>query len=245
MALVWPWVRGAAGSFKGILFNAFAARRVATRERGKPHMLKIWLLRAMAAVGAALWAGLPASAHPHVWVTVEATLLYENGAFVGVQHKWSFDEYYTTSAIEGLDKNNDGIYDRAELAELAKVNIDALKDFDYFTFPILAGQALKLGEPKDYWLQHKNGTLSLFFTVPFASPVLTDAKGFTFAVYDPSYFIAFDLAKTDKPVQIGAGAPKSCKLTFGQPEQRDTAALGPMSQLGGVVSLGRTIAVEC
>jgi ABC-type uncharacterized transport system substrate-binding protein len=212
-------------------------------------MLKPWLktglLRAIAAAGAVLLAGLPAGAHPHVWVTVEATLLYDNGAFVGVRHKWTFDEYYTTSAVEGLDKNNDGAYDRAELAELAKVNIDALKDFDYFTFPTLAGQALKLGEPKDYWLEHKDGTLSLFFTVPFASPVLTDAKAFTFAVYDPTYFIAFDLAKTGNPLQIGGGAPKSCKLKVEQPEQRETAALGPMAQLGGVVSLGRTIAVEC
>jgi ABC-type uncharacterized transport system substrate-binding protein len=208
-------------------------------------MRKTWLLRAIAAAGAALLACLPAAAHPHVWVTMEATLLYESGTFVGIRHKWSFDEYYTTSAIEGLDKNKDGIYDRAELAELAKVNVDALKDFDYFTFPTLGGQALKLGEPKDYWLEHKDGTLSLYFTVPFASPVLPDAKAFGFAVYDPSFFIAFDLAKTDKPVQIGDGAPKSCKLKAEQPEQRDTAALGPMSQLGGVVSLGRTFAVEC
>ena len=206
-------------------------------------MLKTWLQRGIATAGAALLACLPAGAHPHVWVTMEATLLYENGAFVGIRHKWSFDEYYTTSAIEGLDKNKDGVYDRTELAELAKVNVDALKDFDYFTFPTLGGQALKLGEPKDYWLEHKGGTLSLYFTVTLASPVLTDAKAFTFAVYDPSYFIAFDLAKTDNPVQIGSGAPKGCKLE--QPEHRDTAALGPMSQLGGVVSLGRTFAVEC
>ena len=208
-------------------------------------MLKTWLQRAIAAAGATLLACLPAGAHPHVWVTMEATLLYENGAFVGVRHKWSFDEYYTTTAIEGLDKNKDGIYDRAELAELAKVNVDALKDFDYFTFATLGGQVLKLGEAKDYWLEHKGGTLALYFTATFASPVLTDAKAFTFAVYDPSYFIAFDLAKTDNPLQIGGGAPKSCKLKVEQPEQRDTAALGPMSQLGGVVSLGRTIAVEC
>lgn len=209
-------------------------------------MLKTWLLRAIAATGAALLAGLPAGAHPHVWVTVEATLLYENGAFTGVRHKWTFDEYYTTTAIEGLDKNKDGVYDREELAELAKVNIDALKDFDYFTHPTLASQALKLGEPKEYWLEHKSGALALIFTVPFAAPVLTDAKAFSFAVYDPTFFIAFDLAKTGNALQIGGGAPKSCKLKVEQPEQqRETAALGPMAQLGGMVSLGRTIAVEC
>ena len=203
------------------------------------------LLQGIAAAGALLWACLPAIAHPHVWVTAEATLLYENGAFVGIAHKWTFDEYYTTMAIEGLDKNKDGTYDRSELAELAKVNIDALKEFDYFTFPALTGQAVKLGEPRDYWLEHKDGALSLYFTLPFASPVLTDAKAFTFAIYDPSYFIAFDLAKTEHPMRLGPGAPKTCNLKIEVPGQRETAALGAMSQLGGVVSLGKTIAVEC
>src|SRR5262245_66491040 len=94
---------------------------------------RTWLLRGIAAAGAVLLACLPARAHPHMWVTVEATVLYENGAFTGIRHKWTFDEYYTATAIEGLDKNKDGKYDRAELDEPAKVNVNALKDFDYFT----------------------------------------------------------------------------------------------------------------
>jgi|SoiMethySBSTD1v2_1073268.scaffolds.fasta_scaffold544042_2 ABC-type uncharacterized transport system substrate-binding protein len=207
--------------------------------------LKTGLLRAAAVAATVLLASLPAAAHPHIWVTMEATLLYENGVFTGIRHKWTFDEYYTASAIEGLDKNKDGIYDREELAELAKVNVDALKDFDYFTFPTLAGQAVKLGEPKDYWLEHKDGALSLLFTVPFATPVLPDAKGFAFAVYDPSFFIAFDLAKSENPVRLGEAAPKTCKLKIEAPDQRETAALGPMSQLGGVTSIGRPITLEC
>jgi ABC-type uncharacterized transport system substrate-binding protein len=207
--------------------------------------LKTGLLRAAAVATTVLLASLPAAAHPHIWVTMEATLLYENGVFTGIRHKWTFDEYYTASAIEGLDKNKDGIYDREELAELAKVNVDALKDFDYFTFPTLAGQAVKLGEPKDYWLEHKDGALSLLFTVPFATPVLPDAKGFAFAVYDPSFFIAFDLAKSENPVRLGEAAPKTCKLKIEAPDQRETAALGPMSQLGGVTSIGRPITLEC
>ena len=89
------------------------------------------------AAGALMCGGLAtgAAAHPHVWVTFETTVLYDKGTFAGVRHKWMFDEFYTTMAIEGLDKNKDGIYDREELAELAKVNIDGLKDFAYFTFP--------------------------------------------------------------------------------------------------------------
>jgi ABC-type nickel/cobalt efflux system permease component RcnA/ABC-type uncharacterized transport system substrate-binding protein len=187
---------------------------------------------------------LPARAHPHVWVTVETTLLYENGAFVGLAHKWTFDEVYTTMAVEGLDANKDGKYDRAELAELAKVNMEGLKDFDYFTHPALAGQPLKLGQARDYWQEHTNGRLSLHFMVPFATPVLAEAKGLTFAVYDPSFFIAFDLAKSD-PVRLAAGAPKECALEVGVP-QSDTAGLGQsFAALGGMVSTGKTIALKC
>src|SRR6185503_7410802 len=112
----------------------------------------------------------PAAAHPHVWITVETTLMYDKGGFSGLHHKWTFDQYYTAMAIEGLDKNKDGKYDREELAELAKVNIDGLKEFAYFTYPVAGGQEVKVGEARDYWLEHKDGGLSLIFTLPFANP---------------------------------------------------------------------------
>jgi ABC-type uncharacterized transport system substrate-binding protein len=94
-----------------------------------------------------------ASAHPHVWIAAEATVVYENGTITGIQQKWIFDEFYTASAIQGLDANNDGNYDRSELAELAQVNIEGLKEFDYFTFANLANQRLEFDTPKDYWLE--------------------------------------------------------------------------------------------
>lgn len=96
-----------------------------------------------------------AVAHPHVWVTMHSTVLYKNGAIVGLRHSWTFDQVYSEMAIDGLDKNNDGDYSREELAELAKVNVAALKEFDYFTFPKLADTALPLGAPTDYYLEYK------------------------------------------------------------------------------------------
>ena len=105
-----------------------------------------------------------------MWITVETTVLHDHGAFVGLSYRWIFDEDYTATAIEGLDKNKDGIYDREELAELAKVNIDGLKEYAYFTHAFVAGQKLAMGEARDYWLEHKGGLLALHFTLPFARP---------------------------------------------------------------------------
>lgn len=192
---------------------------------------------------------VPAQAHPHIWVTVESTVVYDKGGFSGFKHKWTFDEFYSAMAVEGLDKNQDGKYDREELAELAEVNVTALKDFGYFTFPKLAGQALKTAEPRDYWLEYSNGILSLHFTLPLETPVLADAKGFNFAVYDPSFFIAFDLAKTEHPVRLSEEAPKTCVLKVGAPQKDpgNVSALGEqLAAISGVgVSFAKAMAVEC
>jgi len=111
---------------------------------------------ALAAAASFLSAG-EARAHPHVWVTTETTVLYENGTIVGLRQKWSFDDFYTAMALQGLDTNNDGVYDRSELAELAKVNMDGLKEFGYFTTVNLSTEKLTFGAPKDFWLEHSEG----------------------------------------------------------------------------------------
>ena len=118
------------------------------------------IVSAAALFGSVLLGAAPATAHPHVWVTTQTTVLYENGTVIGLRHKWSFDDFYTSMALQGLDTNNDGIYDRSELAELAKVNIDGLKEFDYFTIVKLGGETLKFQAPRDFYLEHAEGPAS-------------------------------------------------------------------------------------
>jgi ABC-type uncharacterized transport system substrate-binding protein len=196
----------------------------------------------LAAFVAAMAFAAPALAHPHIWVTMRTTVLYENGAIVGLRHAWTFDQYYSEMAIDGLDKDKDGKYSREELAELAKVNVEALKEFAYFTYPKLAGADLAVAAPEDYYLEHKvehakaaaaaggapadpkSGAekiaeaaarpvpvLTLHFTLPLTKPVLADAEGFSFAVGDQTFFIAFEPA-ADNPVTLGQGAPEGCKV---------------------------------
>lgn len=190
-------------------------------------------------------------AHPHVWVSVKATVLFEGGTMTGLQQSWTFDEAYTAMAIEGLDTNGDGNYDRKELEELAKVNVDGLKEFDYFTFAKLGDGGLTFKEPVDYWLEYTGGVLTLHFKLPLEDPVLAEAPGFTFSVYDPSFFIAFDLAKDD-PIKLAASAPAGCKADLAIPpkEREDTQRLGEafFQELGGSdygVVMAKTIAINC
>ena len=192
----------------------------------------------------------PASAHPHVWVRVETTVVYDQGRIAGLQNRWTFDEAYTTMALEGLDTNGDGAYDRKELAELAQVNIDGLKEFNYFTQAKLGETGLALAPPRDYWLEYKDKILTLHFFLPLNEPVLAGAEGFAFQIFDPSYFIAFDLAEED-PVKLAAGAPSNCHVDIGVPaaDQSQADKLGEafFQEFGGDIgiTMAKTVKVNC
>jgi ABC-type uncharacterized transport system substrate-binding protein len=205
---------------------------------------------AVLAVAGCGLAAAPVSAHPHVFVTTTATIVFERGAITAIDHVWTFDEFYSAMAVEGLDTNKDGKFSREELHELAKTNIEGLKDFGYFTFAKLKEQALKFGEPKDYWLAHEAGALSLHFRLPLDQPVLAEAKGFNISITDPTFYIGFDLAAKE-PVKL-AGAPKTCRLDVGVPNQEaaDAKRLGEafFQQLGGAnfgFAVAKTISVDC
>ena len=170
------------------------------------HMMRALYAGVAAAVVGSLALPGGAEAHPHVWVTVETELLHDaQKNITGFRHHWTFDEFYTSFAIQGLDKDNDGTYSREELKELAEVNVTSLKEFDFFTFPTLAGHNAERLEPRDYWLDYKDKMLTLNFTLPLKHPVpKAKLKDFQFAVYDPTFYVAFAFADKD-PVRIADG----------------------------------------
>lgn len=68
-------------------------------------MSKHSLLPALAAMAGILLGALPASAHPHVWVTMRAEVVYApDGKVTGIRHAWTFDDMFSAFAIQGLDE---------------------------------------------------------------------------------------------------------------------------------------------
>ena len=206
---------------------------------------------------ALLVAAPPASAHPHVWATVRSEIvLGPSHQITGIRQHWTFDEFYTAMAVEGLDTNKDGVYSKEELAPLAKVNVESLKEFDYFTFVHFDGEddkLIKLKPPVDYWIDYDKSVLTLHFTLPLEKPVDTHGKPVAVDVYDPSFFFAFGFA-TEKPVTLAGADVKGCeaKVTLPDPETAaDTKALtesfftqlGPNSNFGS--QFAQTVTVKC
>jgi ABC-type uncharacterized transport system substrate-binding protein len=167
------------------------------------------LSRILLAALFSLLAASPAAAHPHVWVTVTSELVYApDGSVTGIRHHWKFDDMYSAFATQGLASKVKGQFTREELTPLAKLNVESLKEYGYFTYATADGRKTPFAEPlPDYWLDYKDAILTLNFTVPFKQPV--KAKDLRIEIYDPTYFIAFGFAKGE-PVRL-VGVPASCK----------------------------------
>lgn len=162
-----------------------------------------------------------ASAHPHVWVKATSQIMYaEDGSIRGIRHAWAFDDMFSTYAVQGVNTETKDVYTREELAPLAQTNVEALKDFDYFTFARADGKKQKLADPIDYFFEYKDAALVLHFTLPLKNP--TRSKQFTLEVFDPTFFVDFELEEKD-PVKL-VGAPAGCALTIQHPTDGTAAA---------------------
>lgn len=218
------------------------------------YFAKLALAVILAGCAAALTAR-DVAAHPHVWATVRAEIvLGPNHQITGIRHSWTFDEFYTAMAVQGLDTDGDGTFSKEELAPLAKVNVESLAEFDYFTFVHRGDdQALPLGPPQDYSLDYDGTLLTLHFTLPLEKPLDAHGKPAQVDVYDPTFFVAFGFATKD-PVKVAGTDIKGCMAEVKQPDAEMAAdaqaltesffsQLGPNSNFGS--QFAQTVTVTC
>jgi ABC-type uncharacterized transport system substrate-binding protein len=167
-------------------------------------------------------------AHPHVWVTMHSELIYApDGSITGIRHAWSFDDMFSTFALQGMESKEKGKFTREELAPLAKVNVESLKEYEYFTYATADGAKAELTDPTpDYWLDYTDQVLTLNFTLPFKTPV--KAKELKIDIFDPTIFVDFSFAK-EKPVKL-VGAPQ-CKLDVALPREMTFAEGKALSEI--------------
>ena len=164
--------------------------------------------------GALVLGAREVQAHPHVWITATSELVYApDGSITGVRHAWTFDDMFSTYALQGLETKTSGVYSHEDLAPLAQTNVESLKEFGFFTFAKADGKKEKFEEPVDYFLEYSNTMLTLHFTLPLKTPV--KPKQLALEVFDPSFFIDFKLADKD-PVRL-VGAPADCRMKFERP----------------------------
>lgn len=216
-----------------------------------------FLTLSLLVIGAVVAAFAPqAAAHPHVWATVRSEIVFgPDHKITGIRHTWTFDEFYSATAVQGLDADGNGTYSKEELDPLAKVNVESLKEFAYFTF-VREGREdtfLPLKPPEDYSIDYDGTLVTLHFTLPLETPVDPKAQGVAIDVYDPSFFVAFGFAEKT-PVKISGTPAPGCTANVETPDAESAEAakalsesffsqLGPGSNYGS--QFAQTVNVSC
>lgn len=148
---------------------------------------------------AALLTSPHAVAHPHVWVTVACDLILDGERnIVGIAERWTFDEMFSSFAVNGLDRNRDGAYSRDELRELSATIARSASPQKFFTYVERDGASVGLKEAPDAWSEFKkDGALTFHIRIDFAEPVRLGPVPLRIEIYDRDLYADFRFAEAD------------------------------------------------
>lgn len=202
----------------------------------------------VAGICVALAVAQPASAHPHVWVTVRCDLILDDQRnLVGLVERWTYDDMFSAYAVTGLDRNGDGRYEREELRELTETVTRNAAGQDFFTEVEAAGAQVELRTAWDQSLEvSPTGSLTFQIRVEFVRPVRLGEKPVRIAVYDKDLYADFRFAKTDFARFHPQAAQCSARI-----DEPDTHALDGYTSLedklirGPILPLTNAILVTC
>ena len=192
-------------------------------------------------------------AHPHIFVGAEVTVDFRGSAPV-VHLNWVYDDFFSlliTSDL-GLDLDGDLRLTQDEVATLAASVTDWPADFQG-DLEVTQGDALlRLGPRAAHTMAYEDGIVRESHARPFA--VADPAAPLTIRVYDPFYYVAYQLAG---PVRVLGR--DDCDVTITQPNLdrayslveellygRPAGDVGPDEEFPEVgVEFAETITVTC
>lgn len=191
------------------------------------HDLRRVFWAAGLAVGVLACGAKCAAAHPHIWVNVTGEAHYAaDGTITDLRETWRFDEVYSAFAVQGLKLANGRELGSDDLAPLLADAVAALKENGAFTHLRADGLAVTPGEPVQPTFSLQDGKLVLRFTLPLQASLR--ARTLMLEIYDPTWFVDFDLTSPE-PVAL-IGAPAGCKAVVAKPNNPDQAAAQQRSE---------------
>ncbi|MEH6405496.1 MAG: DUF1007 family protein [Sneathiella sp.] len=175
-----------------------------------------------------------AVAHPHAWADVVVEILFDGaGSVTGLRQTWLFDDFYSAYAAEGMDDDGDGKPDQNKLDEILRVNMENLKEYDYFMRAWQGDKILKLQPVIDMSTRMEGNRMEMTFVTTFSEPVSQPRDHFSYSIFDPTYYIEMLHAETENPVLL-VGAPEGCDYVLVQPNP-DPNVVAQATMLGASV----------
>jgi ABC-type uncharacterized transport system substrate-binding protein len=156
----------------------------------------------------------PLWAHPHVFIADRLTVVFDKGVLQGISFEWTFDDVFSSMILTDYNPKHNAQLTEAQNAAIKAGAFDNLVSYHYFLAFWIGGKPLKSFSVERFTAIVKDGrTLVYTFFVPLNVPVHAAEQTVLATVYDDSYYVAFDILKTDA-VTVQADADVTCSLSI-------------------------------
>ncbi len=131
-------------------------------------------------------------AHPHMFITPSVEVVFDNDGIAGFKQQWIFDDMFSSSIIADYDKNRDGKLSLPEIKVIEKEAFSYTSEQNYFTKLAVNKKNIVINKVTDFNAWIDKGLLVYSFFVPYKIPVSKQNSKIVVAVYDFTYYVAFD-----------------------------------------------------
>lgn len=168
--------------------------------------------------GAALVSLVPtqdALAHPHSFISLKTEIVSEAGQITALKMRWKMDEITSADLLYDAGNAAPGSPVWKKLAAEVMANVIGQH---YFTEFWHNGQKVKFAAtPLAYGLAREGHQAVLTFTLPLAHPQPVSGERYSFATFDPTYYVSMSY---DAPgdVTLGEALRERCNVAVKTPQ---------------------------
>ncbi len=163
------------------------------------------------------FANTSAWAHPHVWVTGQASFQLQEDKLVGVGMRWQFDAFFSQVLGADFDTNGDGVFDEGETQAMKDQVFTSLRDFGYFTHVQTPQGAAPdpFASVDNFAVGTEKGEMIFTFDLVLDAPLDPVSSAIGLSLYDPTIYVDL-IFGGDAPVTIAGGENLGCDLEYRQ-----------------------------
>lgn len=152
--------------------------------------------------------GLPANAHPHIFVDADGGFVFNDaGHLVGVRVFWLYDAYTTLFLYDSLDldEDGDGALNAADLERIRHGETSWEPGYEGDTYLWIDGKKQILSYPKNSSAQMVKGRVGVSFELHLRAPQEMAGRSASLKLYDPIYYYAYSIPNEGRIFGPAAG----------------------------------------
>ncbi|MFP4416247.1 MAG: DUF1007 family protein [Chitinivibrionales bacterium] len=166
-----------------------------------------------------------ASAHPHMWIDVQAKFMLTDSSLSGFYLYWTFDEMNSAMFTETYDANANGRFEPSEIRKLEDETLTRVAEGNYYTAFVWGNKFFKINSIEKFSAtvlpDHR---VQYSFFIPCDIPMENIAdKEVSLFFEDPTMYIAFELQK--KMIQVSSTDRWLGSISFGKIDYIDRIIL--------------------